>query len=496
MREALLGAFFIALCGLATGGLILLLSDQSWLVLPATVLGSASMAGLCLHRQRRLLQTELARERQQHQSTRDFIQRILDAVPIPIYLKDAQSRYLIINTAQAEHWGKPRDSLIGTCSIDRAPNAHVATTMRTEDAAVLSGERIYKEEEQRHASSGELLSRIITKGRCVSPDGSYVIVCSLFDTTRWRQTERALQEAVQRQTQLRERTQDFVQRLIDVIPDPLYIKNKEGAFLLVNEAFAHERGRSKAELIGKIAHQLAFNPALAKGTPEEDLEVLAGAEIDKEQYFIHPSGEERFRKVIKRRCTDSDGKPVIVVAHFNITRWKVAERELARIANEDMLTGLPNRRRFTDDAARLMSYAERHHEALSLILFDLDYFKNINDLHGHTVGDAVLRELAQRMRQLLRAEDVPCRWGGEEFATLLPASSAAEALKLAERLRTHLAEHPFKIENLNIPVTLSCGVAQWQSGQSLDQLVACADKALYAAKNAGRNNSMLASSAA
>ncbi len=493
MREALLGAFFTALCGLAAGGLVLLLSDLAWLALPAGALGGGAMAGLYAHRQARQLHTQVANERYQHQATRDFIQRILDVVPMPIYVKDAHSRYLLINRAQAEQWGKTSESLIGVCSIDLAPNETVADKIRAEDAAVLRGERIYKEEEKRHAATGEEQFRVVTKGRCESPDGSYAIVCALFDTTHWRQTERALQEALQRQTQLRERTQDFVQRLIDVIPDPLYIKDKNGAFLLVNEAFAHERGRSKADLIGKIAHQLAFNPALAKGTPEEDIEVLAGAEIDKEQYFIHPSGEERFRKVIKRRCTDIDGTPVIVGAHFNITRWKVAERELARIANEDMLTGLPNRRRFTDDAARMMSYAERHQEALSLILFDLDYFKNINDLHGHTIGDAVLRELAQRMRQLLRAEDVPCRWGGEEFATLLPASSAPEALKLAERLRIHLAEHPFEIEGLLIPVTLSCGIAQWQSGQSLDQLVACADKALYAAKNAGRNNSRLAS---
>jgi diguanylate cyclase (GGDEF)-like protein/PAS domain S-box-containing protein len=492
MRKALLKSFIVALAGLAAGGLLLDLGGTPWLALVTGAVAAAVAAGVFLLRHDDLLQESLAAERQRHQATREFIQRVLDVVPMPMYVKDAQSRYLIVNQAQAEQWGKPIESLIGVCSIDLAPNETVASNIRIEDAAVLAGQIIYKEEKKRHAATGEEQFRVVTKGRCLDAEGGYVIVCALYDTTHWKQTERALQEALERETLLRQRTQAFVQRLIDVIPDPLYIKDRDGAFLMVNDAFARERGKSKDELIGKVAHAIAFSQQLAQGTPEEDIEVLAGAEVDKEQHFIHPlTGEERFRQVIKRRCTNIDGTLVIVGAHFNITRWRVAERELARIANEDVLTGLPNRRQFINDADRIMSRSLRHGEPLSLLLFDLDHFKRINDELGHVVGDSVLRQLAERMRQHFRSEDLPCRWGGEEFAVLLPVSTAQDAMQVAERLRDSISRASFEASS-PLSITISCGVAQWQSEESLEQLISRADAALYAAKHAGRNACMLA----
>ncbi|GAA5166596.1 diguanylate cyclase [Viridibacterium curvum] len=493
MRQILRDGALVSFSAVAAGSLGLLAGMPAAFAVIASAIAAGVVASIRLGADTQRLSDSLQTELDKHRATRDYIQRVLDAVPMPIYVKDAESRYLIVNKAQCEQWGKPVESLLGVCSPDLAPNATVANTIRTEDAAVLSGEIVYKEEEKRHAATGEEQFRIVTKARCLDTEGKYVIVCSLYDTTHWRQTERALQQALERETQQRQRTQSFIQRLIDVIPDPLYIKNKDGAFLVVNEAFARERGTPRHELIGKVAHVIAFSKELARGTPEEDLAVLAGTDIDKEQHFVHPlSGEERYRHVIKRRSTDLDGSPVIVGAHLNITRWKIAERELARLASEDELTDLPNRRRFLDDAARLMSQAERHDEPLSLLLFDIDHFKRINDEHGHNIGDKVLRQLAARLRQQLRAEDLPCRWGGEEFAVLLPMSDDSQAMQVAERLRTSIEREPFD-DNSELVVTISCGVTRWRVGETLESLVARADTALYAAKNAGRNTCQLAS---
>ncbi|MFT3735028.1 MAG: sensor domain-containing diguanylate cyclase [Rhodocyclaceae bacterium] len=492
MRQILRDGALVALSTLAAGSLGLLAGLSSGVAVGAAAIAAGVVASMRLGADTRRLNDSLQAELDNHRATRDYIQRVLDAVPMPIYVKDAQSRYLIVNKAQCEQWGKPIESLLGVCSPDLAPNATVANTIRSEDAAVLGGEIVYKEEEKRHAATGEEQFRIVTKARCLDSEGKYVIVCALYDTTHWRQTERALQQALERETQQRHRTQGFIQRLIDVIPDPLYIKNQEGAFLVVNDAFARERGTPRHELIGKVAHVIAFSKELARGTPEEDLAVLAGTDVDKEQHFVHPlSGEERYRHVIKRRSTDLDGSPVIVGVHLNITRWKIAERELARLANEDELTSLPNRRRFLDDATRLMSHAERHDEPLSLLLFDIDHFKQVNDGRGHNVGDKVLRQLAARLRQHLRAEDLPCRWGGEEFVALLPMSDEGQAMQVAERLRTGIEREPFD-DNSELVITISCGVTRWQIGETLESLVARADTALYAAKNAGRNNCKLA----
>ena len=487
-RQPLLSAVLASLCALIAGAVALAFEAPPFVALVLAALA----AGLYQGWSSRQLMAQLSAEQASHRATREFIQRVLDVVPMPIYVKDAQSRYLLVNRAQCEQWGKPIETLLGVCSIDLAPNAEVAERIRREDAAVLGGETLYKEEEKRHAATGEEQFRVVTKGRCMGADDEYVIVCSLYDTTHWRQTERTLHQALERETAQRHRMQDFIQRLIDVIPDPIYIKTPEGAFLMVNEAFSRERGTPRHELIGKVAHVIAFSKELARGTPEEDLEVLAGLEIDKEQHFVHPiSGEERYRRVIKRRSTDIDGNPVIVGAHLNITRWKIAERELERLASEDELTRLPNRRRFIEDATRMMSRAERHNEPLTLLLFDIDHFKRINDEHGHGCGDSVLRQLSERLQQHLRSEDLPCRWGGEEFAALLPMSDEDNAMLVAERLRTGIECATFEGPP-QLGITISIGVARWHPGEALQNLLDRADTALYAAKAAGRNKSQLA----
>jgi diguanylate cyclase (GGDEF)-like protein/PAS domain S-box-containing protein len=502
MRNALLAGVVTAAVGAGCGFLVLGLHGPLWLCLLAAAGVAALPCVVLLARQATIqLSTDaaeagLADEQVRHQATREFIQRILEVIPMPVYIKDSGSRILFVNQSQAQQWGRSIEELVGVRSYDLTTDPAVVARVRIEDAAVLDGASVYYEEQKRHSGTGAEQFRVITKQRCLDAEGGYVIICAFFDTTNWRQAERKLQEALDRETLLRERTQDFVQRLIDVIPDPFFIKDPEGRFLMVNEALAREYSTSKEALIGVVSHVLASFPSLAEESRREDLAIIAGAEIDKEQHYILPqSGQERFRNVIKRRCTHIDGSPVIVAAHFNITRWKIAERELERIAHEDALTGLPNRRRFVDEAARMMSRTERHQERLSLLLFDLDHFKQVNDKFGHVVGDSVLKEVAQRMRICLRTEDLPCRWGGEEFVALLPLTSEAEALQVADRLRANIAAASLLIGGNRLNITVSCGIAEWRANEPLEHFLARADKALYEAKNAGRNTCLLASAA-
>lgn len=183
--------------------------------------------------------------------TRQFAQRLLDVLPMPVYVKDAESRYIIVNQTQIREWQRPAEELIGATSMSLAPNEEIARIMREEDLAVLAGGSVYKEEENYHPETGQGRFRVVTKGLCQDPDGAPVIVCTMFDITAWRNAERELQAALKREKQLRQHTQNFVQRLIDVIPDPFYVKSATGRFLIVNEAYARRLQRaSPDELVG------------------------------------------------------------------------------------------------------------------------------------------------------------------------------------------------------------------------------------------------------
>lgn len=163
------------------------------------------------------------------------------------------------------------------------------------------------------------------------------------------------------------------------------------------------------------------------------------------------------------------------------------EEETFRAAITDPLTKVPNRRFFEERAAIEMARAQRHALPLALAFLDADHFKAINDTHGHAAGDAVLRELAGRLQGACRAEDLVCRYGGEEFVCLLCHAGLEDALGFAERLRARVAASPVESGDVRIPVTVSIGVSARREGDTLEGLLRRADAALYQAKQNGRN---------
>lgn len=159
--------------------------------------------------------------------------------------------------------------------------------------------------------------------------------------------------------------------------------------------------------------------------------------------------------------------------------------KLEELASTDALTGAVNRRHFDTTAAGAIADSRRHASALSLLLLDVDNFKALNDRHGHLVGDRVLAEFARIVTQSVRPSDSVSRWGGEEFAVLMPDADIHAATPAAERLRTVIAAHPFGVSG---HVTVSIGVAQHARGERFDEWMARADAALYEAKRRGRDN--------
>lgn len=160
-------------------------------------------------------------------------------------------------------------------------------------------------------------------------------------------------------------------------------------------------------------------------------------------------------------------------------------------ARTDTLTGLPNRRRFNEDLDRHFDQWRRHKMPLCLLLIDVDKFKRFNDTYGHQSGDAVLRMTAKVLSGTLRQMDLAARFGGEEFAVLLPGTRVREGSLVAERLRATLAAQACSHGQRDLHITVSIGVAVAQPDEDPATLIARADKALYAAKEAGRDRSFL-----
>ena len=162
--------------------------------------------------------------------------------------------------------------------------------------------------------------------------------------------------------------------------------------------------------------------------------------------------------------------------------------EIYRLMTVDGLTELHNKRYFEEMLERESSRARRYGRTFSLILFDIDHFKDINDTNGHLAGDAVLRQLGALVKQHVRRDDIVARTGGEEFGIIVPEIQKDGGVELAEKLRKIVEEADFDFEETNMKITISLGVAQWERGMDEPaDLVALADARLYEAKNDGRN---------
>jgi diguanylate cyclase (GGDEF)-like protein len=216
-----------------------------------------------------------------------------------------------------------------------------------------------------------------------------------------------------------------------------------------------------------------------------------GKPFDTEFRVVWPNGEVRHIKAVAKVFWDGNGKPLRMLGtNLDITERKRLEDELKRQARIDFLTGLSNRGYFMEQGEQELSRAIRYDNPLSIFMMDVDLFKQFNDGHGHKVGDSVLKKFAEVCVNTLRDVDIIGRIGGEEFAILLPETDKKEAAEVAERLRDAIskAKVPLPTADQLLHFTISIGVASISSkSDNLDVLLHLADKALYEAKNSGRN---------
>jgi two-component system, cell cycle response regulator len=221
-------------------------------------------------------------------------------------------------------------------------------------------------------------------------------------------------------------------------------------------------------------------PILAIAEPDNDARMMRGLEIGVNDYLMRPIDKNELlararTQVRRRRYTERLRDNVQMSIEMAIT---------------DALTGLFNRRYMESHLGTLIEQAIARGKPLTALVLDIDYFKSINDTHGHDAGDDVLREFALRIKRSIRGIDLACRYGGEEFVVVMPETDMAVAAMVAERLRRRIAADPFAIQQgaRTVPVTISIGIAALRGkDDNAAGLVKRADQALYRAKRDGRN---------
>lgn len=238
-------------------------------------------------------------------------------------------------------------------------------------------------------------------------------------------------------------------------------------------------GANGVEICRQVRRRAAepYTYILLVTAKDQKQSILEGLEAGADDYLTKPFDPYELKARLRA------GKRVL-----ELQEQLIAAREQLRMeAAHDCLTGLWNRVAILEILQRELARSRREAAPVAVIMVDLDYFKQINDTHGHLAGDAVLREVSRRMGSSMRPYDAIGRYGGEEFLIVAPGCDATAAVKLAERFRACISQKPIDIFDGAFPATVSLGVTASSDAKEADDLVRAADEALYRAKNAGRN---------
>jgi diguanylate cyclase (GGDEF)-like protein/PAS domain S-box-containing protein len=279
---------------------------------------------------------------------------------------------------------------------------------------------------------------------------------------------------------------------VRALPALSFIYDEEGRYLeiMTNETslLRTDADKLKGHLIAEVMPAAVAD--LMLGAIQRAIETDT-TQVIEYQIPVLAGGERWFEGRVALMEKDAAGHSKVVFIAIEISERVQLYHEVQRLANQDPLTACFNRRHFMSLAEQELQRAARYLRPLSLLMLDIDHFKELNDRHGHQVGDRVLCELVTLCQKELRNIDIFGRYGGEEFIILMPETVPSSGMKAAERLREKIRKMEIATGQEKLLITVSMGVAGLDPGlspaQTLDGLIKCADQGLYAAKAAGRN---------
>jgi len=399
---------------------------------------------------------------------RRMYREILSAEWDAIIVVEAETRRVLdANAAALELYGYERDEFEGLDFGELAPDLQEAASAGDSTRAVHHAFHVRKD--------GSVFPAEIAV-RAFSVDGQERLCVVIRDVTehRWAQEELSR-----------------IQAAVDDASDAVVIIDLNGKAVYANRAFSHMFGHT-LDSVNKSGIQLLFKD---DRNGQQALEAaLSGQRWVDEVEMV--TGRQRELTVLLRATPvrDREGRIIdVLLLGSDITEWKKFEDHLFYQATHDALTGLYNRRHLMARLEQTICSARRYRFPLSMSLCDIDGFKDINDTHGHGVGDEVLAAFGKIIAGNSRASDTCGRYGGDEFCIILPHTSAVAAAKCIERIRSTLAEREFgEEEGGQFSVTATFGIAELApSHGGKEDLLIAADRALYRAKDEGRNRILI-----
>lgn len=401
---------------------------------------------------------------------------LFDENPTPLMVYDRETlRFLAVNDAALAQYGYDRDRFLSMTVLElRPPEEHdeARRTMSSPQFEPIQG-RI-----RRHIRADGASTEVAIYSREMDYQGRKALMATAIDLTERRRIENDARRAL-----------DFLNAIIEHVPAIIIVKDaRDLRYVLVNRWAEQYFGLSRDHIVGKKSRDIF--PEKAAGfieTQDQQLLTTRSPQATAEYSIQMPNGNTCIVSSTRLLILGDDGEPKYLVTVIqDRTEAKDAEAQInhmAYLAHHDPLTDLPNRALFNKHLASIIESASLTHDGFALMCIDLDRFKDVNDLFGHGVGDALLREVSRRLR-MAAADSFVARLGGDEFVAIT-ATASVDAV--AQRMLALITDDRLEIDGLQVGVGLSIGIATFPiDGSDAKTLLANADAALYQAKAAGR----------
>jgi diguanylate cyclase (GGDEF)-like protein/PAS domain S-box-containing protein len=398
---------------------------------------------------------------------------LFDSAADAIFVHDLKGGFLDANTVACDRYGYSKKEFLQMPPQDIiAPGRKKGALQRFEEIRK-RGHVLY---ETVHLRCDGINIPTEVSSQIIEYRGSPVILSIARDITERKQAEEVLRES---ETRLR--------KLFEAIPEAVMVHDEEGTILHINDVGAKRLEWTVEDLAGRNLREIV-KPENAAVISDHVRKARTDGSCSFETTYISRTGRHIVAEV-NERPIELEGKGVILSVARDITERKRAEQQLAHMATHDALTGLPNRVLFNDRLTLALAQAQRNQQKLTVMLLDLDRFKDINDTLGHSVGDQLLHLVSKRLRRLLRKSDTLGRMGGDEFLFLVPGIARLDNATEVARKILESFHKPFLVEDHELHTTASIGVTIYpDDGADADTLLKNADIAMYSAKQKGRNN--------